>query len=151
MQYAFAAVLLLLGILSIAEFGDAFLGIKAGNRAAAFLVLRSEVKDDIHDWIYNPDSWSAESVDGVAADPRLHVEDVATFDKCIEEMDLKFDFVVNGNTSRTSANHPVVLAVIDRWRSQSLPGKRDSKDENKIALAIEGGGMRGCGKYMCIL
>lgn len=31
-----------------------------------------------------------------------------------------------------------------RWATNSLPGKRSSSDSNKIALCIEGGGMRGC-------
>lgn len=40
--------------------------------------------------------------------------------------------------------HPVVEVVIDRWKMMSKPGKRDRNDFAKVALAIEGGGMRGC-------
>lgn len=31
-----------------------------------------------------------------------------------------------------------------RWATKSLPGKRKPSDSNKIALCVEGGGMRGC-------
>ena len=41
-----------------------------------------------------------------------------------------------------TAVHPVVLALNDRINSNSIPGNR--VDNRKIAIAIEGGGMRGC-------
>jgi predicted patatin/cPLA2 family phospholipase len=42
------------------------------------------------------------------------------------------------------SNHPVVKLVMDRYRKRSKPGRRDVEDKAKIALSIEGGGMRGC-------
>ena len=40
--------------------------------------------------------------------------------------------------------HPVVYIVLQRWKEGSLPGERHMLDKNKVALCIEGGGMRGC-------
>jgi len=51
---------------------------------------------------------------------------------------------VRGNTSNIPQNHPVIEALLERWRNDSLPGKRADGDVHKIALSIEGGGMRGC-------
>ena len=47
-----------------------------------------------------------------------------------------------GNTSHIPSGHPVLQLVLNRWRENSIPGSR--KDQYKLALAIEGGGMRGC-------
>lgn len=41
-----------------------------------------------------------------------------------------------GNTSSIAPSHPVVEAVVQRWREQSQPGHRS--DSHKIGLAIEG-------------
>lgn len=52
---------------------------------------------------------------------------------------------VRGNTSSADTMdkiHPVVKALYDRKRQNSIPGNRT--DGRKIAIAIEGGGMRGC-------
>jgi hypothetical protein len=49
-----------------------------------------------------------------------------------------------GNTSSISDTHPVIVAVLERWKTGSKPGMRSSGDNQKIALSIEGGGMRGC-------
>ena len=51
---------------------------------------------------------------------------------------------ITSDTSSITTNHPVIAAVVDRWRSQSKIGNRCSHDHMKIALCIEGGGMRGC-------
>jgi len=51
---------------------------------------------------------------------------------------------VTSNTSNVALHHPVIVAVVDRWRSQSKIGNRGVHDQMKIALCIEGGGMRGC-------
>ena len=51
---------------------------------------------------------------------------------------------ITSDTSSITINHPVITAVVDRWRSQSKIGNRCSNDHMKIALCIEGGGMRGC-------
>lgn len=39
--------------------------------------------------------------------------------------------------------HPVVRLVADRYRAQSKPGRRAAADTAVLALAIEGGGVRG--------
>jgi predicted patatin/cPLA2 family phospholipase len=49
---------------------------------------------------------------------------------------------VLSNTSTITSAHPVIQAVISRWKEGSTPGNRT--DTRKIGLAIEGGGMRGC-------
>ena len=54
----------------------------------------------------------------------------------------KFQVKVDSDV-RISRDHPVVRAVMERYRSQSKPGRRQTGDRMKIALAIEGGGMRG--------
>lgn len=53
-------------------------------------------------------------------------------------------FAVTADTSMIRQDHPVIKVVLDRWRKSSLPGNRGEDDNNKVALAIEGGGMRGC-------
>ena len=40
--------------------------------------------------------------------------------------------------------HPVVKALHERREKESQPGNRAPNDFAKIAIAIEGGGMRGC-------
>jgi hypothetical protein len=40
--------------------------------------------------------------------------------------------------------HPVVKALHERKNKGSKPGERVAEDTAKIAIAIEGGGMRGC-------
>ena len=54
----------------------------------------------------------------------------------------KFQVIVDSDV-RINSDHPVVRAVMERYRSQSKPGLRQTGDKFKIALAIEGGGMRG--------
>ena len=51
---------------------------------------------------------------------------------------------VCGNFTPITDAHPVVEAVLSRWKANSKPGRRTKGDIKKIALAIEGGGMRGC-------
>ena len=51
---------------------------------------------------------------------------------------------VYGNFTPITDEHPVVEAVLSRWKANSKPGMRRKGDTKKIALAIEGGGMRGC-------
>ena len=43
-----------------------------------------------------------------------------------------------------SAVHPVVKDLYERKLKRSQPGNRDFNDTARIAIAIEGGGMRGC-------
>lgn len=66
-------------------------------------------------------------------------DDILNSGQKLKNFQVKIDN--NGNINR---NHPVVIAVMDRYRSQSKPGRRSKDDKMKIALAIEGGGMRGC-------
>ena len=51
-----------------------------------------------------------------------------------------------GNTSSITTSHPVIRSLVERWSSGSTPRTRalDGGDGCKIALCIEGGGMRGC-------
>ena len=48
-----------------------------------------------------------------------------------------------GDTQNINSNHPVIELVLDRWRNGCKPTKRRFHDKAKIALCIEGGGMRG--------
>jgi hypothetical protein len=52
------------------------------------------------------------------------------------------DLDVRGDTKALTKPHPVVRALHKRIEQNSIPGQRD--DNLKIAIAIEGGGMRGC-------
>ena len=53
------------------------------------------------------------------------------------------DLKVEGDTKVSNAPiHPAVKALYDRKENSSEPGQR--KDGKRIALAVEGGGMRGC-------
>jgi len=52
------------------------------------------------------------------------------------------DVIVRGNTSFISDRHPVITLMVERWLENSHPANRT--DSNKVAVAIEGGGMRGC-------
>ncbi len=52
--------------------------------------------------------------------------------------------VVAGDTSLIPADHDVLRVLSERWRSGSKPGQRAASDQAKVALCIEGGGMRGC-------
>lgn len=51
---------------------------------------------------------------------------------------------VTGNTSSLTSSHPTVQLVLQRIAQDSKPGRRPWTDKEKIALSIEGGGMRGC-------
>ena len=57
----------------------------------------------------------------------------------VQDLDVRGDCFCNLSST---ALHPVVQALYDRGRAGSEPGNR--KDGRKIAIAIEGGGMRGC-------
>lgn len=48
------------------------------------------------------------------------------------------------NGAASTKRHPVIAALYQRRDVKSMPGQRASGDKMKIALAIEGGGMRGC-------
>jgi hypothetical protein len=51
---------------------------------------------------------------------------------------------VLGETPRISPTHPTIQLMLQRLRENSKPGNRSLNDEYKVALCIEGGGMRGC-------
>lgn len=74
------------------------------------------------------------------------VSDIKTFESILaSDIKLKLSKIkVITNVSNITSEHPVVQAVLERWHNNSKPGKRSIQDRNKIALAIEGGGMRGC-------
>lgn len=80
---------------------------------------------------------------------KMQVSDLATFEALLAAqgtgtVPLLQDIQVIGNLSDVSDSHPVIQAVLERWKKESKPGKRFVDDKHKIALAIEGGGMRGC-------
>ena len=76
----------------------------------------------------------------------LHVSDIRTFESILASSSPpKLSRLrVAGNFSKIADDHPVVEAVLSRWKANSKPGQRAYGDVNKIALSIEGGGMRGC-------
>lgn len=76
----------------------------------------------------------------------LHVSDIRTFESILASSSSpKLSRIrVTGNFSKIADDHPVVEAVLSRWKANSKPGQRAFGDVNKIALSIEGGGMRGC-------
>lgn len=51
---------------------------------------------------------------------------------------------VTGNSSMVDSKHPTIKLVLRRLKQQSKPGSRHLLDREKVALSIEGGGMRGC-------
>jgi hypothetical protein len=55
---------------------------------------------------------------------------------------IKLKAMIDNDNSTINCNHPVIQSVLSRYYSSSKPQER--KDKNKIALCIEGGGMRGC-------
>lgn len=70
------------------------------------------------------------------------IHDIDTFDKYHSVDELK-SIKVYGNTSCITSHHPVIKAVLNRFKTNSKPGNRHARDINRIALSIEGGGMRG--------
>lgn len=79
-------------------------------------------------------------------EPKIQfVSDLQTFESILSSDSPKLSRVkVTANFSPITDEHPVVDAVLARWRAKSKPGRRSLGDVKKIALAIEGGGMRGC-------
>lgn len=79
--------------------------------------------------------------------PRVRlISDIKTFEAFLlsEKASQLSKVKVMGNFSGVTDDHPVVEAVISRWKANSKPGQRHHGDVKKIALSIEGGGMRGC-------
>lgn len=70
------------------------------------------------------------------------VDTLSKLEKVENHHDALKRIVVFGNTQGTKTTHPVIRTIVERWKDGSKPGKRG--DNHKIALAIEGGGMRGC-------
>ena len=82
---------------------------------------------------------------------KMQVTDLLTFENLVAQLKLLpdsstrlQDIQVIGNIPNVTDDHPVIQAVLERWKRDSKPGKRYVDDKMKIALAIEGGGMRGC-------
>mmetsp|Transcript_27280 Transcript_27280/g.45471 ORF Transcript_27280/g.45471 Transcript_27280/m.45471 type:complete len:520 (+) Transcript_27280:25-1584(+) len=63
-------------------------------------------------------------------------------EKKYRSLDIRGDSTAVLRARVTDQIHPVAAAMHERKRSGSRPGKR--KDKRRIALSIEGGGMRGC-------
>ena len=59
----------------------------------------------------------------------------------VEDMDVRGDIAM---LLKEPQVHPVVKALYERKKRGSKPGERGVNDTAKIAIAIEGGGMRGC-------
>jgi len=86
--------------------------------------------------------------------PAVIVEDVHSLRRQVLQnhvllKDIEFNFtrpVVNATTVTTDQlmNHSVIQLIAQRVRTNSTPGNRaDNDQEAHLALAIEGGGMRG--------
>ena len=84
---------------------------------------------------------------------KMQVTDLTTFENLVAQLNTDTDnrittrlqdIQVIGNIPNVTDEHPVIQAVLERWKRDSKPGKRYVDDKMKIALAIEGGGMRGC-------
>ena len=73
--------------------------------------------------------------------PKTRVTSVEEFRRVIDEGLDVTELEVVGDTARTGM-HPVLETLAQRRAEGSKPGQR--MDKYKIALAIEGGGMRGC-------
>ena len=93
----------------------------------------------------NPLSRLVKHATRVARPSIVAVDTMVDFDRCTRVERLPTTaFVVRGNTSSIPSNHPVIEAIMQRYQECSLPGKRGPRDGHRIALAVEGGGMRGC-------
>lgn len=73
--------------------------------------------------------------------PMTVIDDLSILDSCTKPEDYG-RYRVIGATGCVQADHPVIRAILERYDKRSKPGLRS--DGYKIALAIEGGGMRGC-------
>lgn len=59
----------------------------------------------------------------------------------VQDMDVRGDIACLLDKNEV---HPVVQTLHERKRRNSKPGERGPEDKVKIAIAVEGGGMRGC-------
>lgn len=59
----------------------------------------------------------------------------------VQDMDVRGDIA---SLLKEPSVHPVVKALYERKAKGSKPGERNEGDKAKVAIAIEGGGMRGC-------
>ena len=78
------------------------------------------------------------------APSNIYLSDLDAFNKIKDSQEGLKSVRIIGNTSMIPVDHPVISAVIERWATGSKPGNRLEGDYRKIALSIEGGGMRGC-------
>ena len=78
----------------------------------------------------------------------IRVTTIPQLKECIKEGYRVQDLDVRGDTYGVlgvpGKIHPVLKALYARRNDKSMPGQRGAHDKMKIALAIEGGGMRGC-------
>lgn len=68
--------------------------------------------------------------------------DALDHDKLLRSLVVKGDTQIIGDPARPDSVHNVVRILHERRRRGSRPGARD--DGRRVALAVEGGGMRGC-------
>lgn len=75
------------------------------------------------------------------------IESVSDLKKSIAQGYRVHDLDVRGDIAtllKSDRVHPVVKSLYERKINSSKPGERSEGDHAKIAIAIEGGGMRGC-------
>jgi len=64
-------------------------------------------------------------------------------DERVPLRNLKVELNVANTTTSELVSHEVVQLIAERFRTQSKPGARHPDDTAKLALSLEGGGMRG--------
>ena len=105
---------------------------------------RSEEKDRLssrsnEDVTLSSSSPSKEAVTPVRVMDLPHLRELVRVGYRVQDLDVRGDCFCNLSSS---ALHPVVQALYDRRAAGSEPGRR--RDGRRVAIAIEGGGMRGC-------
>jgi len=66
------------------------------------------------------------------------------YDTLLERLSVEGDTQIIGSPSHPDIVHPTARLIHERRRNGSKPSKDERPDGCKIALSIEGGGMRGC-------
>eukprot|EP01041_Mallomonas_annulata_P009339 gene9339-19382_t len=86
--------------------------------------------------------FKAKVINNIRHYTKLHVQ-VSTIDAFKESQHLSIHTIkAFSNSSLVDHRHPVVEQIVKRYHKRGKPGRH--RDNCKIGLAIEGGGMRGC-------
>lgn len=80
---------------------------------------------------------------GTNKSQQIEIHNLLEFEKYKSDINGLRSVKVVGNTSCVKSHHPTIQIMMDRWFRDSLPGRRTLNDSERIALCIEGGGMRG--------